>query len=116
MKALSQPAYLRLPFRLAFSEVSARARLSAIRRSKARFRAAFRSRTRLASSRKPTSSTQCSPFSIDPPVVPDGGRQPFRGKRRAGEVGPEDLGRDLAGAVDPADDGLDRQQDRKSTR
>src|SRR5215212_5387053 len=63
MKASSQPAYLRLPFRLALSVVSARARLSAILRSRARLRAAFRSRTRLASSRKVTSRTQCSPFS-----------------------------------------------------
>src|SRR5215208_1807483 len=52
MKASSQPAYLRLPFRLAFSVASARARLSAILRSSARLRAALRSRTRLASSRK----------------------------------------------------------------
>src|SRR3954471_22972658 len=64
MKASSQPAYLRLPLRLAFSEPSARARLIAILRSRARFRAALRSRTRLASSRKVTSKTQCSPFSI----------------------------------------------------
>src|SRR6187431_1076714 len=47
MNASSQPAYLRLPLRLAFSVSSARARLSAILRSSARFRAAFRSRTRL---------------------------------------------------------------------
>ena len=58
MKSLSQAAYLRLPLRLAFREVSARARLSAIRRSKARFRAALRSRTRLASSRKVTSRSK----------------------------------------------------------
>src|SRR3954452_23664097 len=86
MKALSQAADLRLPFRvgffrgvvcgggawrdlrlplrLAFSVVLARAKLSAILRSKARFLAAVRSRTRLASSLKPTSSTQWSPFSI----------------------------------------------------
>src|SRR3954462_15129572 len=63
MKASSQPAYLRLPFRLAFSVVSARARLSAILRSSARFLAAFRSRTRLVVSRKVTSRTQCRPFS-----------------------------------------------------
>src|SRR4051795_8913984 len=63
MNASSQPAYLRLPFRLAFSVTSARARFSAILRRSARLRAAFRSRTRLASSRKVTSSTQCSPFS-----------------------------------------------------
>ena len=43
--------------------LSARARLSAILRSSARFLAALRSRTRLASSRKTTSSTQWSPFS-----------------------------------------------------
>src|SRR4051794_33010453 len=64
MKASSQPAYLRLPLRLAFRVVSARARFSAIRRNSARFRPALRSRTRLSSSRKVTSSTQCSPFSI----------------------------------------------------
>src|SRR4051794_41979463 len=64
MKSLSQAADLRLPLRLAFSVVLARAKLSAILRSKARFRAAVRSRTRLASSLNPTSSTQCSPFSI----------------------------------------------------
>jgi len=64
MKASSQPAYLRLPLRLAFSVPSARARLSAILRGSPRFLAALRSRTRLASSRKPTSKTQCSPFSI----------------------------------------------------
>src|SRR4051812_18454130 len=64
MKALSQAADLRLPLRLAFSVVLARAKLSAILRSKARFLAAVRSRTRLASSLKPTSSTQWSPFSI----------------------------------------------------
>jgi Ca2+-binding RTX toxin-like protein len=102
----SQPAYWRLPFRLAVSEVSARTRLSAIRRSRARFRAAFRSCTRLASSRKVTSRTQCSPFST---------RQWFRmaatsaaggSLALAGEVVP-DLGRDLALTVDPAD-GLDR--------
>jgi hypothetical protein len=63
MKASSQPAYLRLPFRLAFSVPSARARFSAILRRSARLRAAVRSRTRLASSRKVTSRTQCSPFS-----------------------------------------------------
>src|SRR3954468_8834079 len=63
MNVSSQPAYLRLPFRLAFRVVSARARLSAILRKSARLRAALRSRTRLASSRKPTSRTQCSPFS-----------------------------------------------------
>ena len=64
MKASPQPAYLRLPFRLAFSEVSALVKLSATLRSRAKFRAALRSRTRLASSRKATSSTQWSPFSI----------------------------------------------------
>src|SRR5215218_2051186 len=64
MNVSSQPAYLRLPLRLAFRLVSARARVSAILRSRARFRAAFRSRTRLASSRKVTSRTQWSPFSI----------------------------------------------------
>src|SRR4051794_37701001 len=64
MKALSQAADLRLPLRLAFSVVLARAKLSAILRSKARFLTALRSRTRLASSLNPTSSTQWSPFSI----------------------------------------------------
>src|SRR3954463_7003212 len=49
MEAPSQPAYLRLPFRLAFNVASARARLSAILRRSARLRAALRSRTRLAS-------------------------------------------------------------------
>src|SRR3954453_15278686 len=73
MNASSQPAYLRLPFRLAFSVTSARARFSAILRRSARLRAAFgrgpRLRAgfppppRLASSRKVTSSPQCSPFS-----------------------------------------------------
>src|SRR3954469_4362219 len=58
MKSLSQAADLRLPLRLAFSAVLARAKLSAILRSKARFLAAVRSRTRLASSLNPTSSTQ----------------------------------------------------------
>jgi len=42
---------------------SFRQALSAILRSSARWRAALRSRTRLWSSRKTTSSTQCSPFS-----------------------------------------------------
>ena len=64
MKLSSQAAHLRLPFRLTLSERFARARSSAIRRSTAMFRAAFRSRTRLASSPKVTSSTQLSPFSI----------------------------------------------------
>ena len=47
------------------------------------------------------------------PVPPDGGRQLFRRKLRTREVVP-DLGRDLAGAIDPAD-GLDRQH-RPQTR
>src|SRR3954462_9979817 len=64
MKSLAQGADLRLPLTPAFSVVLARAKLSAILRSKARFLAALRSRTRLASSLNPTSSTQCSPFSI----------------------------------------------------
>ena len=64
MKASSQPAYLRLPLRLAFSVPSARARLSAILRGSPRFLAALRSRTRLASSRKVTSRIQGGPFSI----------------------------------------------------
>ncbi len=50
MKTLSQAADLRLPSRLAFSEVLARAKLSAILRSRARFLAAVRARTRLAAS------------------------------------------------------------------
>ena len=58
MKSLSQAADLRLPLRLAFGVVSARAKLSAILRSKAKFLAASGSRTRPASSLKPTSSTQ----------------------------------------------------------
>src|SRR3954466_1232632 len=107
MNASSQPAYLRLPFRLAFSVTSARARFSAILRRSARLRAAFRSRTRLASSRKVTSSTQCSPFcarhrpprvwvevpapprvhpSPRPPVAPDRGRQRLRRELGAREV------------------------------
>src|SRR3954447_8291621 len=75
MNASSQPAYLRLPFRLAFSVTSARARFSAILRRSARvrstgilggtagLRAAFRPRPRLASSGKVTSTPRCSPFS-----------------------------------------------------
>src|SRR3954470_7549541 len=112
MNASSQPAYLRLPFRLAFTVASARARLSAILRRSPKFLAALRSRTRLASSRKPKAGAQCSPFPpppgepavgapvppvLPPPVVPDGGRHRLRRECRARQV-VADLGRDLAPA------------------
>ena len=45
MKSLSQAADLRLPLRLAFRVVLARAKLRAILRSKAKFLTALRSRT-----------------------------------------------------------------------
>jgi hypothetical protein len=53
--------------------------------NRARFLAALRSRTRLASSRKPTSEDPVQPV-LHAPMAPDGGRQPFRGKSRAQQV------------------------------
>src|SRR3954453_15339101 len=65
LKPSFQAAFFRLARTLALVDWSRPTRLSAILRTRARLRAAVRWRTRLSSSRKVTSSTQCTVLSID---------------------------------------------------
>src|SRR3954469_14405097 len=101
MQLSSQAAFLRLPRRLVWVHRSRATKLRAILRRRAKLRAAVRSRTRLSSSRKVTSSTQCSAFSNTP--MPADRPDQDSGIIVAACQEVADLGLDPAGAVDAPD-------------